>query len=318
MQLSLSLRTQAGLNWPRLQALVPEIEAVGFAGLYCSDHFTGMVPPNRDALDLIVALTWLATHTQRIHFGSLVAPVSFRDPVLLARQAMAIDDLSGGRMILGVGTGWQEREHQMFGYSLGDIPTRMDRLAEGLEVITQLIRNPKPVTFDGRFYQLQAAELLPKPAQPTRLLVGGNGPQRTLPLVARYADIWNSEMASPALFRARSTQLDALLCANGRRPTDLKRTLALPVLCWRTDEERDARLARFLRASPRATCLPTDGSMLDAAVDRVVLAGTPAQVIQHLHTYAAAGCAEVVVLWPDLEDIAGIAILAEQVLPYVA
>jgi len=313
MQLSLSLRTQAGLNWGRLQQLAPEIEAMGFAGLYCSDHFVGMVPPNRDALDLIVALTWLATHTQRLHFGSLVAPLSFRDPVLLTRQAMAIDDLSGGRLILGVGTGWQEREHQMFGYPLGDVPTRMDRLTEGLEVITQLIRSPDPITFAGSFYQLQAAQLLPKPARPTRVLVGGNGPKRTLPLVARYADIWNSEMAAPALFQTRSAQLDDLLVANGRRPTDVKRTVTLPVLCWRTDAERDQRLAYFQRTFRRTTLLAVDNSPVDD--NQVALAGTPEQILHHLQRYAAAGCAEVIILWSDLTDLEGIAILAEQILP---
>src|SRR5574338_1257810 len=122
-----------------------------------SDHFTNGQGPLLDALETIVSLTYLADHTQRIHFGPLVAPLSFRDPTILARQAMALDDLSGGRMILGVGAGWQEREHTMFGHELGDLTTRMDRLEEGLQVLTQLMRSDEPTSFQGHFYQLQDA-----------------------------------------------------------------------------------------------------------------------------------------------------------------
>src|SRR5206468_2644018 len=127
-------------------------------------------------------------------FGPLVAPVSFRDPRQLVRQASALDDLSGGRFILGLGAGWQEHEHSVWGYDLGDIPTRMARFEESLEVASRLLRSDAPVTFEGRFFQLHDAVLLPRPARPggPPILIGGNGPKRTLPLVARYADIWNA------------------------------------------------------------------------------------------------------------------------------
>ena len=116
--LSIMIEGQNGLTWPRWKQIVREVEDLGFAGLFRSDHFKHAQPPDDDSLELIVSLTYLADHTQRIHFGPLVAPVSFRDPVLLARQAAALDDLSGGRLILGVGAGWQEREHHLFGYTL--------------------------------------------------------------------------------------------------------------------------------------------------------------------------------------------------------
>ena len=96
---------------------------------------------------MVVALTYLADHSQRLHFGSLVAPLSFRHPTHLARQAVALDDLSGGCMILGMGAGWQEREHHLFGFTLGDVPTRLARLEEGLEVITRLLRADVPALF---------------------------------------------------------------------------------------------------------------------------------------------------------------------------
>src|SRR5512143_629300 len=106
---------QNGLTWPRWQRLAQAVEELGFAGLYRSDHFTNSEPPDIDALELWVSLTWLASHTQRIDFGPLVSPVSFRHPVQTARMASAVDDLSAGRLVLGLGAGWNVREHELFG-----------------------------------------------------------------------------------------------------------------------------------------------------------------------------------------------------------
>ena len=178
MELAITIEGLLGLTWPRWQRLITVIEQLGFDGIFCSDHFTPPDPPVLDSLEVMVALTYLATHSRRMHFGTLVAPLSFRDPVMLARQAMALDALSGGRMILGVGAGWMEREHTMFGYELGSVSTRLNRLAEGLEVVTQLIRREEPVTFGGHFYQLREAQLLPRPPRATTIMIGGNGPKR--------------------------------------------------------------------------------------------------------------------------------------------
>src|SRR5579863_6763508 len=224
--LSIMIEGQMGLTWARWKRLVSEIEDLGFAGIFRSDHFTNARPPDFDSLEMLVSLTYLADHTQRVHFGPLVAPLSFRDPVMLARQALALDDLSEGRMILGVGAGWQDREHHDFGYQLGDVPTRLGRLEEGLEVITKLLKSDEPVTCEGRFYNIHDAMLLPRPQRHggPRILVGGNGPKRTLPLVARYADIWNGVFLSPEAFRERSATLDQLLIDAGRNLGDVRRT----------------------------------------------------------------------------------------------
>lgn len=132
-----------------------------------------------------------------MHFGSLVAPLSFHNPVMLAYQAMALNDLSGGRMILGLGSGWHDEEHIMFGYQLGDKKTRLDRLEEGLQVITA----------------------------PVQIMIGGNGPSRTLPLVASYADVWNCQVAEPAVFKEMNRQLDEMILREHRQTVDVKRTV---------------------------------------------------------------------------------------------
>jgi alkanesulfonate monooxygenase SsuD/methylene tetrahydromethanopterin reductase-like flavin-dependent oxidoreductase (luciferase family) len=182
-----------------LKRLLTAIEQLGFAGLFLSDHFLLQESPTQPSLELVVALAYLADHTQRVQIEPMVSPLSVRDPVMLARQAAALDDLSGGRMILGVGAGWNEPEHQMFGYALGDIATRMARFEDGLEIITRLLRSTDPVSYEGRFFQLRDALLLPRPQRPSGppILIGGNGPRRTLPLVARYADSWNAIGLTP-------------------------------------------------------------------------------------------------------------------------
>ncbi len=133
MQLSIACEGWFGLDWPPWQGLVPTVERLGFAGLYLSDRILLAVATPLPSLELIVALTYLADHSERVRFGAMVSPLSVRDPVTLARQAAALDDLSGGRFVLGLGAGWNAGEHAMFGHALGDLPTRFARLEEGRE-----------------------------------------------------------------------------------------------------------------------------------------------------------------------------------------
>ena len=313
--LSIQIEGQDGLTWARWKKLIDEVETLGFAGLYRSDHFTNGRPPDKASLEMIVSLTYLADHTQRITFGPLVAPFSFRDPMLLARQAAALDDLSGRRMCLGLGAGWQEREHTLFGLNLGDIPTRMARLEEGLEVVTRLLKSDDPVTFEGRFYQLRGATLLPRPQRPggPRILLGGSGVKRTLPLVARYADAWNGNFLSPPEFRERSTTLDALLQAAGRKPSDVRRTVMLGLFFGNDKREVDGVLS-WRRNVPDLADKPLD-AVVEAMHSRGDgLVGTPEQIMQQIQVYADAGVEEFMLQWRDMDDIKGLRNFAESVL----
>ncbi len=313
---SIQIEGQDGLTWPRWKMLIAEVEALGFAGLYRSDHFTNGRPPDKAALETIVSLTYLAGNTQRVHFGPLVAPLSFRHPALLARQAAALDDLSGGRMILGVGAGWQEREHQLFGLDLGDIPTRMARLEEGLEVITRLLKSDEPVTFEGRFFQLRGATLLPRPQRPggPSILLGGNGVKRTLPLVARYADIWNVLSLTPEGFCERSAMLDTLLKAAGREPAEVRRTMMLAVFFGRDMDEVDRRLSWRHDRSEFAN-KPLDEVIEAMRAEGWALVGTPSMIIEQIKSYAGAGVEELMLQWFEMDDIDGLRAFAKSVLP---
>jgi alkanesulfonate monooxygenase SsuD/methylene tetrahydromethanopterin reductase-like flavin-dependent oxidoreductase (luciferase family) len=314
--LSISVEAWTGLTWPRWKRLVTEVEHLGFTGLYCSDHFIVPPPPAREVPELTLLLTYLADHTQRVHFGQMVSPLSFRDPVLLARQAVALDDLSGGRMILGVGAGWNEEEHVMYGYALGDVPTRMARFEEGLEVITRLLHSDEPASYTGRFFRLQDAVLrLPRPAAPP-ILIGGSGPKRTLPLAARYADIWNAIRLTPDEFHERSAQLDELLRSVDRQPSDVKRTYSTPVVCGRNAAELEQRVLHWREGVTEWADLPLN-DLLDIFRNEIKgIVGPPEAVVEQIKAYGAAGVEELIGMWGN-EDIEGLRLLAEQVLPHL-
>ncbi len=317
--LSLMIEGQDGLTWARWRRLVSEAEALGFAGLFRSDHFTNMGAPDKESLEMIVSLTYLADHTQRIHFGPLVAPVSFRHPALLARQAAALDDLSGGRMILGLGSGWQEREHTHFGFDLGDTATRMGRLEDGLEVVTRLLRSDEPVTYEGRFFQLREAILLPRPQHPggPRILIGGNGMKRTLAFAARYADIWNGVYLPPAAFQERSQALDTLLKAAGRQAKDVQRTLMLSLIFGQDMAEVGQKLSS-IQARPEFAGKSVQEVCTLLSQKGQALVGTADMIVEQINTYAQAGVEEFMLQWFEMDDIEGMRAFASSVFPRIA
>jgi alkanesulfonate monooxygenase SsuD/methylene tetrahydromethanopterin reductase-like flavin-dependent oxidoreductase (luciferase family) len=317
LALSVQIEMAGGLSWARWKRIVSAVDRLGFRGLYCCDHFLPSSQGYADSIDIIPAFTYLADHSARLEFGPLVSPVSFRDPIMLARQGLTLDDLSGGRFVLGLGAGWMEREHTTFGYDLGDKATRMARLAEALEAVARLCREDEPVTLAGRFYRLNEALMLPRSPRPggTRLMVGGSGPRRTLPLTARYADVWNTGGKSPADFQDASTLLDELIVKIGRRPDDVRRTLMQQVICYRDEADLGRRLQH--RAAQFPGLAPT--AMLQAMLERAphLIAGSPARVIEQIQAYGAAGVEEIMVQRIDLDDIEGLQIIAEEVLPHL-
>lgn len=294
---------QNGLTWPRWQRLVRAVEDLGFAGLYRSDHFTNAGPPDKDSLELWVSLTWLAANTSRIAFGPLCTPLSFRHPAITARMAAAVDDLSGGRMTLGLGAAWQEREHTKFGFDLLPVRERFTRFAEGLTVVSRLLTSEEPVSFSGTFYHLQDALLLPRPSRPggPPILVGGNGPHRTLPLAARYAVEWNATFQTPPKFEALSRRLDALLSRRGRRPQEVRRSMMTGTIIGRTDAEVAQRLS---------------GRALEQVRERGIIVGTPAAAVDQLRALASVGLDRVMLQWLDLDDLDGLETFAVAVLPH--
>ena len=194
----------------------------------------------------------------------------------------------------------------------------MARFEEGLEVVTRLLKSDEPVTYEGRYFQLRGATLLPRPqrAGGPRILIGGNGPKRTLPLVARYADIWNGTFLPPEEFRKRSAILDRLLSEAGRKPGDVQRTLMRGLFFGRDMAELDRRLS--WRAEDPNYANKSLQEVIDilAARDHEIV-GTADMVIEQIKAYEAVGVEELMLQWFDIDDIDGLRAFAKSVLPHV-
>lgn len=307
MEIGLMIEGQNGLDWARWQALLEAAERLGYQCVFRSDHFTNPAPPDLDSLELWTSLTWAASQTSRIEFGPLVSPVTFRHPSMTVRVASAIDDLSGGRLVLGLGAGWQDREHRLFGIAFHDFKTRFEMLADALEITTRLYESDDPVSYQGKHFSLDSATLLPRPKRCTPILIGGNGPKRTLPLAARYASEWNAVYCNLDLYRERMAQLDALAKASGRDPGSIKRSLMTTVR-WCKDDAAVTQLLdqvsqRFKRAAT-VDDLPALG----------FFAGTTDRVIEQLRAFEAAGCERVMLQLPDNGDLATVELWAAEIL----
>jgi alkanesulfonate monooxygenase SsuD/methylene tetrahydromethanopterin reductase-like flavin-dependent oxidoreductase (luciferase family) len=218
-------------------------------------------------------------------------------------MAAAVDDLSGGRLTLGLGAGWQEREHKLWGFDLLDLKSRFDRFEEGLEVISRLLNSDKPVAFEGQYYRLRGALLLPRPARPggPRLLVGGNGEKRTLPLVVKYASEWNAVFLRTAEWSRLNAHLDEVLRYHGREPGSVKRSMMTGLRFGRTGKELEAKLSARHQT----------GSGLRK---RGILVGVGQEIREQLAELENAGLQRIMLQWLDLDDLKSLSALAKAIL----
>ncbi|MEP7285422.1 MAG: TIGR03560 family F420-dependent LLM class oxidoreductase [Chloroflexota bacterium] len=289
-QIGLMFEGQNGLTWQHWQRLLQAAEDFGYQCVFRSDHFT-ISPPYFESLEEWVSLTYAASHTRRIEFGSLVSPVTFRHPSLLVRMAAAVDDLSGGRLVLGMGAGWNEHEHHQFGIPFYDRSTRFEMFVDGLEITTRLLHQEEPVTYAGKHFSLDGAVLLPRPARAggPPILIGGNGPKLTLPLVVKYADEWNGVFLSAADYKARNSTLTDMLHQAGRDPASVKRSILTQVLI-------------------------TDTPPTQPDPSRII--GTLSYIVDQINAYVESGAERIMLQWADLDDLDGIETLAKTVLPH--
>lgn len=302
IEVALMIEGQDGLNWPRWKRLAEAADTLGLAGLYRSDHFTNPEGPYKDALELWISFAYLAAETKHIEFGPMVSPVSFRNPVVSAWSAAAVDDLSGGRFHMGLGAGWQEREHRNFGFDLLDLDQRFIRFEEGVQVVKLLLQSDEPVAFDGAYFHLEDAILNPRPGRKggPPIVIGGNGEKRTMPLAAKYADEWNAVFVTPERFETLSAHLDNLLEKQGRTADSMRRTMMHRITVGATDADVKRK---------------TEGTDVDGMKSRGAMIGTPNEVAEGLAAFDAAGVQRVMGQMQDMDDLDGVELLATKVLP---
>jgi F420-dependent oxidoreductase-like protein len=314
MDVGIQVEGQEGLTAERWAGLARKVEDLGLHGLWRSDHFVSdMGPPDRPSLETWTSLTALAFLTTRIEFGTLVSPMTFRHPALLARMAAAVDIFSGGRLTLGVGAGWNEAEHAAYGIPFPPIGERIRRLSEGIAVIRALWTGG-PVTLDGRYYPLHEATGYPVPVQDPgpKILLGGDGDQM-LRLIARTADEWNSTLGSPEAYRQRRDRLVAYCAEIGRDPDAIGRSWMGGLCIGATPAEVADRLAwsrEFLAGGATGPDLERI-SVDDLVRDGAWVTGTPEQVADRLADWRRAGVQRVMLQWFNLDDLDGLGLVAE-------
>lgn len=310
MRVGIMIEAQEGLTWERWLRLVHAAEDMGYESLCRSDHLTGLWGESRrPALETWTSLTMLAMRTRRIRFGPMVSPITFYQPALLAKMAVALDTLSNGRLDLGLGGGWNEHEHNMFGIPLPPMKERLDRLEAGARYIRALGVG-EPVTLEQPYYPLRKAENYPLPTYGRlRLVIGGRGEKRTLRVVAEHADEWNVTRVDVGAYPAKYAVLAAHCKAVGRDPESIRRSLMIPLAIGRDTAEVARRVANARAIFP---ALP-DGEAAWRAAG--FLAGPPAQVLADLDRWKAAGMQRILLQMLDQEDIGALELFARDVLP---
>jgi F420-dependent oxidoreductase-like protein len=308
MKLRIFIEPQQGADFATQARVARATEALGFDAFFRSDHFLAMGAKGLPGpTDSWVTLGALALQTSRIRLGTMVTAATFRLPGPLAIAVAQVDQMSGGRVDFGLGTGWFETEHTAYGIPFPSLKERFDRLEEQLAIITGLWQTPEGQTFSysGTHYQLADSPALPKPAQRPRppVILGGAGPRRTPRLAARYADEFNLAFrpmgeTEPGFGRVRDACAEA-----GRDPATMRFSVAHAVVCGKDDAEV-ARRASAIGWS--AEDLRTQG-----------ITGTPAQVVDTIGQFGQAGADTVYLQVLDLSDLDHLELLAADVLPQV-
>jgi alkanesulfonate monooxygenase SsuD/methylene tetrahydromethanopterin reductase-like flavin-dependent oxidoreductase (luciferase family) len=325
MRFALMLESQQGLSYGDHVAIAKRAEANGLEALFRSDHYTSFPgPAGQPTTDAWAVMAGLARETDRIGLGVLVSPVTFRHPGNFAKVVTTVDEMSGGRIEVGVGAGWNELEHRQLGLGFPPIKGRADLMEDQLAILHGLWGEPDGWSYDGHQVSIREADFHPKPvdvpgrprtpiggARP-RLLVGGQGSPRSYRLAARYADEFNLSSSGPAKALEAFAAADAACLAIDRDPSTLTHSTMAGVLVGRDEAEVAARLA----AVAVAVAADEDPeAWLEERLERWV-AGTPDQARETVRRFAAAGVERIMLQdflpWDlDMIDVIGEALVGQ-------
>ncbi|MER7992578.1 LLM class F420-dependent oxidoreductase [Micromonospora chalcea] len=309
MELRIFTEPQQGATYDQLLAVARRAEETGFAAFFRSDHYLkmGSVSGDPGPTDAWTTLAGLARDTTRIRLGTLMTAATFRLPGPLAITVAQVDQMSGGRVELGIGTGWYAEEHTAYGIPFPPLGERFDRLEEQLAVITGLWSTPAGSTFDfpGTYYPVSDSPALPRPVQRPRppILLGGMGPKRTPRLAARYADEFNLPFVSVEDTVTQFQRVRDACAEIDRDPSTMAWSNALVLCCGRNEAE----------VKRRAEAIGRDPDELRANG----AAGTPAEVVETLGRYAEAGSSRAYLQVLDLTDLDHLELVAAEVMPHI-
>jgi F420-dependent oxidoreductase-like protein len=311
VRFAVMIEGQEDVTWEDWVAIAQACERLGFEALFRSDHYASVeAVGGRGSLDAWGTLCALAAITSRVRLGTLVSPATFRHPSVLARNAVTADHISRGRVELGIGTGWNEAEHRAHGFPFPPLRTRMDRLAEQIEIIHGSWAQG-PFDFAGEHWTVAGLDAQPKPVQdPLPLLMGGAAAQRGAALAARWAAEYNVVHLSPDEAAAAGARLDAACEQAGREPATLAHSLMHGFLIGADEGDLRARAWRLGEWQGRVVDL-------DDLRARWI-AGTPDEVVERLRRYEEAGVERVMLQHVLHRDLEALELIAAEVVPAFA
>lgn len=315
MRYSLMLEGQEGVTWDQWLRIAETCERLGFEGLFTSDHYLSVVrvdePGSNDAWTLLGAL---AAKTERLRLGTMVSPVTFRSPTVLAKAATTVDRISGGRVELGMGAGWWDQEHRTHGFPFPSTDERFEMLEEQLEIVHGLW-SEEVFSFESRHYAIEECRFLPKPIQRPHppIIVGGKGGPRIARLVAAWADEYNHVGGTPAEVREAFERVRASVERAGREQRTVTASFMTWVFVGRTEDEWKARVEVARRMDPTAG--PFEDYLEDISRDCIV--GTVDQAVERMNGYARVGVQRFVLNHELFDDVDQVELLAQEILPKV-
>jgi F420-dependent oxidoreductase-like protein len=314
MRVCLMIEGQENVTWAQWLDLARTADAHGFDALFRSDHYMSLGGRDTEGtLDAWTTLAALAAVTPRIRFGTLVSPVTFRHPAVLAKSVVTADHVSGGRVELGMGAGWHEGEHRAYGFPFPPVRERVTMLAEQVEIVHRLWDRDEPrVSFQGSHYALEDCNALPKPLQDPhpRLLLGGQGGPRVAALAARWADEYNTHGKTPDDSRRIRESLDRACESEGRDPATLPLSIMTGFAIGPSLDDAKEHATRVLGLRQ-----PFVGSDPFAALGPGVLRGTPEMILEQLGALAEAGVTRVMLQHLVHADLEVVELLGREVIP---
>jgi F420-dependent oxidoreductase-like protein len=316
MRVCLFIEGQENVTWEQWLALAKACEEHGFEALFRSDHYLSFGHPQAwETLDAWATIAALASQTERIHLGTLVSPVTFRHPSELAKVVVTADHASGGRVELGMGTGWNEPEHRAYGFPFPPMAVRRQMFEEQVEIVHRLWDKDE-VTFQGKQYRLDGVHAFPKPFQQPHpnLIIGGSAERRSAATAARWADEYNANFVSPEFCRGARARLSAACEAIGRDPTSLPMSLANTTVVGADRRELEQRASRLMER--RGQTGDVGAFIEELGKDRIV--GTTDQVLERLGEFADAGVERVMLQHLLHDDLEAVALIGQEIIPAVA
>jgi F420-dependent oxidoreductase-like protein len=313
MQLDLMIEGQEGVTWPQWQALASACEQHGIGTLFRSDHYINLdgMHPERGSLDALATVIALAAQTTELRLGTMVSPATFRHPSVLAKLITSADHVSGGRVELGLGAGWHEREHAAYGFTYPELKERMEILDEQLQIVLGNWSEGE-FSFSGKHYRLEQLDAQPKPIQRPHppLLMGGKAGPMAARMAASYADEYNTAFATVADVRERSEKITRACEAIGREPIPF--SVMGPVIVGRDEADLRARVTR----TARFRGIDAD-ALLSEPPDGFVV-GTLAQAAEQLREYERAGARRMLCQHNPHDDLEFVELLGRELAPLVA